>query len=189
MKCSLRDDGFAAGYDAISSFLPWSTSTSLAVSFVRHAQQWQQWPDLYKGMSRTFFSLRRRPGFDSRHPAPLTKGDACLVSGRPLGSWHFLFFWRPSRGRNCRALDPDLEIQSQSGGGTHHRAAVCGLPFSISKEFVRWQHTSRQHSKGLPNRERKSVGCLYRAKPVERHWCPIQTTRQMLHLPGVCPSG
>src|SRR5438445_9890130 len=27
-------------------------------------------PDLYKGMSRTFFSLRRRRGFNSRHPAP-----------------------------------------------------------------------------------------------------------------------
>src|ERR1035438_958568 len=26
-------------------------------------------PDLYKGMSRTFFSLRRRRGFGPRHPA------------------------------------------------------------------------------------------------------------------------
>src|SRR6266581_7158993 len=31
-------------------------------------------------MSRTFFSLRRRRGFISRHPAPLTMEDARLVS-------------------------------------------------------------------------------------------------------------
>src|ERR1700716_3121960 len=31
-------------------------------------------------MSRTFFSLRRKRGFDSRHPAPLTIEDARLVS-------------------------------------------------------------------------------------------------------------
>ena len=37
-------------------------------------------PDLYKGMSRTFFSLRRRRRFGSRHPAPLTMEDARLVS-------------------------------------------------------------------------------------------------------------
>ena len=30
------------------------------------------WPDLYKGMSRTFFSLRRRRGYCSRHPAPVS---------------------------------------------------------------------------------------------------------------------
>ena len=29
-------------------------------------------PGLYKGMSRTFFSLHRRRGFASRYPAPLT---------------------------------------------------------------------------------------------------------------------
>src|SRR6266498_4078973 len=33
-----------------------------------------------EGMSRTFFSLRRRRGFISRHPAPLTMEDARLVS-------------------------------------------------------------------------------------------------------------
>jgi hypothetical protein len=31
-------------------------------------------------MSRTFFSLRRMCSFISRHPAPLTREDACLVS-------------------------------------------------------------------------------------------------------------
>src|ERR1035437_9532015 len=31
-------------------------------------------------MSRTFFSLRRRRGFGSRHPAPLTVEDARVVS-------------------------------------------------------------------------------------------------------------
>src|SRR6266704_1444002 len=31
-------------------------------------------------MSRTFFSLRRRRGFGSRHPAPLTIEDAGVVS-------------------------------------------------------------------------------------------------------------
>src|SRR5712691_4879037 len=35
---------------------------------------------LYKGMSRTFFSLRRMRRFISRHPAPLTREDARLVS-------------------------------------------------------------------------------------------------------------
>ena len=35
---------------------------------------------LYKGMSRTFFSLRRRRGFASRYPAPLTIEDARGVS-------------------------------------------------------------------------------------------------------------
>src|SRR6266700_1405290 len=35
---------------------------------------------LYKGMSRTFFSLRRRRGFGSRPPAPLTIEDARVVS-------------------------------------------------------------------------------------------------------------
>src|ERR1022692_3865737 len=35
-------------------------------------------------MSRTFFSLRRRRGFVSRHPAPLTMEDARLVSCRGL---------------------------------------------------------------------------------------------------------
>jgi hypothetical protein len=40
----------------------------------------QEAADLYKGMSRTFFSLRRRRGFISRHPAPPTMEDACLVS-------------------------------------------------------------------------------------------------------------
>jgi hypothetical protein len=39
-----------------------------------------QTPDLYKGMSRTFFSLRRRRGSFPRHPAPLTIEDARLVS-------------------------------------------------------------------------------------------------------------
>src|SRR5712691_7019807 len=38
------------------------------------------WPGLYKGMSRTFFSLRRMRRFISRHPAPLTREDARLVS-------------------------------------------------------------------------------------------------------------
>ena len=33
---------------------------------------------LYKGMSRRFFSLRRRRGFGSRHPAPRTIEDARL---------------------------------------------------------------------------------------------------------------
>jgi hypothetical protein len=31
-------------------------------------------PGLYKGMSRTFFSLRRKRGFCSRHPAPCHHG-------------------------------------------------------------------------------------------------------------------
>jgi len=38
------------------------------------------WPVLYKGMSRTFFSLRRRRGFGSRHPAPVTIEGAGVVS-------------------------------------------------------------------------------------------------------------
>src|SRR6266571_4799094 len=45
-----------------------------------------QTPDLYKGLSRTFFSLRRRRGFSPRHPAPVTIEDAGLVSGLGVGS-------------------------------------------------------------------------------------------------------
>jgi hypothetical protein len=51
-------------------------------------------PDLYKGMSRTFFPLRRRRGFGSRHPAPLTIEDARLVSCPwviPSQQLHLLF--------------------------------------------------------------------------------------------------
>src|SRR6266704_1203962 len=38
-----------------------------------------------EGMSRTFFSLRRRRGFSPRHPAPVTIEDAGLVSGPGVG--------------------------------------------------------------------------------------------------------
>src|SRR5437867_8011984 len=39
-----------------------------------------------EGLSRTFFSLRRRRGFSPRHPAPVTIEDAGLVSGPGVGS-------------------------------------------------------------------------------------------------------
>src|SRR6266699_2514190 len=39
-----------------------------------------------EGMSRTFFSLRRRRGFSPRHPVPATIEDAGLVSGPGVGS-------------------------------------------------------------------------------------------------------
>jgi hypothetical protein len=53
-------------------------------------------PGLYKGMSRTFFSLRRRRGYCSRHPAPVgyerrlvlvlcpTDLGACVVPSQQL---------------------------------------------------------------------------------------------------------
>jgi hypothetical protein len=40
---------------------------------------------LGEGMSRTFFSLRRRRGFSPRHPVPVTIEDAGLVSGPGVG--------------------------------------------------------------------------------------------------------
>src|SRR6266566_4756336 len=39
-----------------------------------------------EGMSRTFFSLRRRRGFSPRHPAPVAIEDAGRVSGLGVGS-------------------------------------------------------------------------------------------------------
>src|SRR5208283_2623378 len=53
-------------------------------------------------MSRTFFSLRRRRGFDSRHPAPLTIEATRLVSclwlpktSNCLSGSHLYFFHKP----------------------------------------------------------------------------------------------
>ena len=72
-------------------------STSLRLPFACLANKRRKvaiTPALYKGMSRTFFPLRRRRGFGSRHPAPLTIEDARLVSCPwviPSQQLHLLF--------------------------------------------------------------------------------------------------
>ncbi len=54
-------------------------------------------PDLYKGMSRTFFFLRRRRGFSSRHPAH-SHHRRSLVGCRGSGLFHLLRTLRKGRG-------------------------------------------------------------------------------------------
>src|SRR5438876_11551476 len=67
-----------------------------------------------EGLSRTFFSLRRRRGFSPRHPAPVTIEDAGLVSGPGVGSalFHlsrFIFSSSDDADLKC----PRLVYQSQ----------------------------------------------------------------------------